>query len=403
MPRVAALPPMKAAPVLDQVILAYSPVFDRKLGLAATRLTVFPVPGSTPDAPALLDALGEAFHGTPSAAAVVPGLWLSVADEGWLDAVLEHLRHPRPGLLVEVPAFLALPRGALLRALHQAGQPLALAGGPEPDPRLRGLTRWNVLAAADRAAAPGRLSGAWLCAGVRAQAELDGALEQGAQAVAGWPVDDELVPALPTGVPPEVRGIVELMNRLEREESADRLEAVLTSDPTLAFRLLRYLNSAAFGLRAEVTSFRHGLMMLGHRRLKRWLALLLASGSPNREARPLMPVAARRGLLMDELAKAGGDDESMRAEMFIGGVFSLLDRMLRQPMPVLMANLPVHERVQRSLLTAQGPYSPHLALAAALESGAAADIQAAAEAAMVARAEVNRALLRALSLARGLD
>ena len=82
-----------------------------------------------------------------------------------------------------------------------------------------------------------------------------------------------------------------------------------------------------FGLRAEVTSFRHGLKMLGHQRLKRWLALLLATGSPNPLARLLNPVAARRGLVLDELARRSGDDW-LRSEMFIGGVFSLLDRLL---------------------------------------------------------------------------
>lgn len=400
---------MKPAPVLDQVTLAYSPVFDRKLGVAATRLTVFPATPaggarSAADGEALLEAIAQAFDDAPSQSTTLPSVLLNVADESWLDAVLDSAqRAPRP-FLIEVPVFMAAAREARLAGLKSAGQALAAVGVGPLEPRLRASFRFINVPASDRQSVTPRspMPLPWWCSGVRSGAELDGALEQGAQAVAGWPMDDDIVYAKPTGIPPEVKGIVELMNRLEREEPPDRLEAVLTADPTLAFRLLRYLNSAAFGLRAEVTSFKHGLMMLGHKRLKRWLALLLASGSPNRESRPLLPVAARRGLLLDELAKAGGD-ETLRAEMFICGVFSLLDRMLRQPMDVLMANLPVHERVQQSLLTGKGPFSHQLALVAALEQGAAADIQAAAQAAMVSRAEVNRALLRTLSLARELD
>jgi EAL and modified HD-GYP domain-containing signal transduction protein len=179
------------------------------------------------------------------------------------------------------------------------------------------------------------------------------------------------------------------------------MEAVLTGDPALGFRLLRYLNSAAFGLRAEVTSFRHGLKMLGHQRLKRWLALLLATGSPNPLARLINPVAARRGLVLDELARRSGDDW-LRSEMFIGGVFSLLDRLMGLPMEALMRDLPVPPRVQQSLL-GSGPYAQHLALVQALEAGSAADIAEACEAALASRGDVNRALLRALSLARELD
>jgi EAL and modified HD-GYP domain-containing signal transduction protein len=202
-------------------------------------------------------------------------------------------------------------------------------------------------------------------------------------------------------MPPEVGGIVELMNRIEREEPVERMEAVLNADPALAFRLLRYLNSAAFGLRAEVTSFRHGLMMVGYQRLKRWLALLLATGSKNPASRLINAVAARRGLIMEELARSSGD-ETMRSEMFICGVFSLLDRQLRQPLGDLMGALPVQQRVQSSLVD-NGPYAQHLRLVQALEQCSPPDIGEAAERVLLGRAEVNRALLRALALAQELD
>ena len=93
--------------------------------------------------------------------------------------------------------------------------------------------------------------------------------------------------------------IVELMNRVDRQESIVRLEAVLKNDPTLAFRLVRYINSAAFGLRVEISSFRHAIMMLGYQKLKRWLALLLASASTDPNVKPVMFAALRRGLFME--------------------------------------------------------------------------------------------------------
>src|SRR5690606_40446300 len=65
-------------------------------------------------------------------------------------------------------------------------------------------------------------------------------------------------------------------------------------------------------------------------RLKRWLALLLATASKDPNMRPVMFAAVRRGLLMEEIARSGGSDE-MRSELFICGVFSLLDRMFNQP------------------------------------------------------------------------
>ena len=124
--------------------------------------------------------------------------------------------------------------------------------------------------------------------------------------------------------------IIELIHRVDNEEPIDRLEATLRRDPTLAFKLLRYINSPAFGLRVEISSFSHAIMMLGYQRLKRWLALLLATASKDVNLRPVMFAALRRGLLMEELVR-GSADEELRNEVFICGVFSLLDRMFQQP------------------------------------------------------------------------
>ena len=78
---------------------------------------------------------------------------------------------------------------------------------------------------------------------------------------------------------PELQVIVELIHRVDKEAPIEQLEATLKRDPSLAFKLLRYINSPAFGLRVEISSFRHAIMLLGYQRLKRWLALLLATSS----------------------------------------------------------------------------------------------------------------------------
>jgi EAL and modified HD-GYP domain-containing signal transduction protein len=182
-----------------------------------------------------------------------------------------------------------------------------------------------------------------------------------------------------------------------------QLEGVLRRDPTLAFRLMRYLNSPAFGLTVEINSFGHALMLLGHQRLKRWLALLLASSAKGVNAKPLMYAAVRRGLLMEELARASGGDAEMRSEMFICGVFSLLDRLLNQPMKELLPTVPVPERVAQALRDDAGPYAPMLHLVQAVELGTVFDIREKAEALLLGPVVINRAVLAALNAARQLD
>ena len=177
---------------------------------------------------------------------------------------------------------------------------------------------------------------------------------------------------------------------------------MLKRDPSLAFKLMRYINSPAFGLRVEISSFRHAIMMLGYQRLKRWLALLLATAGKDANMKPVMFAAVRRGLLMEELVRSSGDEE-MRNEMFICGVFSLLDRMFKQPFSDLMKTIPVPERVYQALVKNEGPFQPYLAMVRAAEGESVFEYREAAEQLLMSVAEINRAQLRALMGARALE
>jgi EAL and modified HD-GYP domain-containing signal transduction protein len=220
--------------------------------------------------------------------------------------------------------------------------------------------------------------------------------------VVGWPVGEAPgADAKPRQVPTGVTTVVDLMQRVDREEPAEKLEAVVKNDPTLAFRLMRYLNSPGFGLSVEISSFRHALMILGYARLKRWLALLVTSAIDDPDLKPLMHLAVRRGLLMEEIARPGGDD-TLRNELFICGVFSTLDRMLGQPFERLLKSIPVQETVAQALVEDAGPCAPFLAIARAVEQESAYDIRESAEALMLTVGDVNRALAKSLVHAHSL-
>jgi EAL and modified HD-GYP domain-containing signal transduction protein len=79
------------------------------------------------------------------------------------------------------------------------------------------------------------------------------------------------------------------------------------------------VNSPGFGLRVEVQSFRHALMMLGVERLKRWLMLMALTSSKDANMRPLMFASFRRGSFLENLIGDQGD-RSMKDEVFILGV-----------------------------------------------------------------------------------
>jgi EAL and modified HD-GYP domain-containing signal transduction protein len=395
---------MATSSVIDHVLIGYAPLTDRQRGPAGMRLTIVPAMGrATPDAAALLQAVGQSF---PAPSVVL----LNIADEKLLDAVLGQPAI-ESNIVVEVPAFLAEhpPRADVLRRLRQMGVGLAFSGRPasEIPPLLQNCFRYAITelgpggaGGASSGAAPRSVT--QVVSGVMEMADLERAFAGGASVAIGWPVEPGALPAGKAAVPPDLRGIVDLMNRVDRQEPAEKMEPVLKTDPTLAFRLLRYINSPAFGLRVEVTSFKHALMLLGYGRLKRWLALLLASGSRDQTIRPLMRAAVCRGFLMEELGKNAGDEE-IRGEMFVCGVFSLLDQMLRQPFSELLKSVPVPDRVASSLLYPDGPYAAYLDLVRALEQSSPVDIRERAGKLFLTQGDVSRAVLHGLGGARQIE
>ena len=435
---------MQDAAVLNQLLLGYSPLLDRERKVVALRLTVFPDrPDATPAGAALLQALQTVWPAGEggavslkldprpldprkpagrAASGVRPAVSLNLAGEGLLRSVLA--AQPGPQLMIEVPAFMAADPSlaADLRRVHAEGSVLLIKGRPTaplPAEVLALFSHAIVESAEDQridpAPQPGARNITFVRAGARSPAEIDTAFQQGAVAVLGWPWDDTPQPPRPPGVrnavASDVGAVMELIQGVDQALPVPQLEAVLRRDPTLAFRLMRYLNSPAFGLSVEVNSFGHALMLLGYQRLKRWLALLLAPSGKGPQAPAAMYAAVRRGLLMEELGRdqgLGADSSEVRGEMFICGVFSLLDRLLQQPMSDLLPSVPVPERVQQALRgegdpAGGGPYAPYLALVKAIEHESLYDMRELSESLMLGAGAVNRALLRALLAARQLD
>ena len=396
--------------ILGQIALGYSPFIDRNRSVTATRLTVMPLrPDAVLDVAQLLHEVGNVW---PASGAKVS---LNVVSESLLQDLFG--AQPSANLMVEIPSFMATDpaNAAAIAALHTNGSTLLLKGRPLQElPReILPCFKYSIIDLADErrvgetTTPPGiTRTIQYVQSGVRTVADMEACFQRGAQAVLGWPIDDAVTTtAARSGkqvAAPDMQVIVELIHRVDKEEPIEKLEATLKRDPPLAFKLLRYINSPAFGLRVEISSFRHAIMMLGYQRLKRWLALLLATASKDVNLKPVMFAAVRRGLLMEELAR-GVADEEMRNEVFICGVFSLLDRMFQQPFAQLLESIPVPERVRQALVDESGPFQPYLEVVRAVESESLFEFREAADKLMMSVNEINRAQLRALMQAAELE
>lgn len=233
--------------------------------------------------------------------------------------------------------------------------------------------------------------------GVTSIAMLKRSFDTGAAACIGWPFDDSAQHATQTESNPDFSTITQLLTMIERDADAADLEKVVRRDAALAYRLLRYINSAAFGLTVEIQSFQHAVMMLGYERLKRWLLLMLVTASKDANMRPVMFASFRRGLFMENLVGEDGDPAT-RDTVFILGVLSLLDKLFFEPLPTLLAKLHVAEGIREALVERNGPYAAYLGVAEAVEREPGEALHGCLDRVLVSIEHCNRALIKAITV-----
>jgi hypothetical protein len=223
--------------------------------------------------------------------------------------------------------------------------------------------------------------------------------QQGAWGVAGWPLEDVLHGYRQQVIQPSQRAIAQLVEATNTDESMETVERLLGEEPILAYRFLRYANSAALGLRTEIDSLRHGLMVLGFAMLKKWLLEQLPQSTSDLNLQPIRSAMVLRARLMANLLQAGEEDD-LRREIYLCGLLSQIDLMLGEPLGASLQRIPLPSRVNSAILGNSGPYLPYLEVATALESPHTQRTQAVINRHRMGNDEVNRALLKTLATAQ---
>ncbi len=194
--------------------------------------------------------------------------------------------------------------------------------------------------------------------------------------------------------------ILQLMEMVRKNADINQLESVVKRDATLAYKLLRYINSAGFGLRSELQSLKHAVQMLGYSPLYRWLTLLLATSSTHGFSPVLLETAIIRGRfaeLLGQLKLSKSDAENL----FVAGMFSLLDRLLGLPMDEVLSSIQLPEAVTQALISRDGSFGAYLALAEACELNSNL-VGSLADSLKISTEEVNAAHLSALVWAKNI-
>lgn len=142
-----------------------------------------------------------------------------------------------------------------------------------------------------------------------------------------------------------------IFREIERDEpDIDDLSRAISSDVALSYRLLRYLNSAIFGLRGKVDSIKQALLLLGLLHIRHWLrVVLLTDLLPKGKSRELSVMSVKRGKFFELLARQYPALGCKPDKMFLLGLFSMLEGMLDRPMREIAKELPIDSEHQAAL------------------------------------------------------
>lgn len=150
------------------------------------------------------------------------------------------------------------------------------------------------------------------------------------------------------------------------------LENLVKREPSLCYRLLRYLNSPLLALSAPVNSIRHGLNLLGERESVRWIRMATTLVMGQEKSSDLVLCSLVRARFCELIAPRV---EHGSSDLFLMGMLSLMDAILAVPIGMLMEELCLDPDIKAQLLNAKTktgnvtPLSPVYDLMIAREEG----------------------------------
>ena len=165
---------------------------------------------------------------------------------------------------------------------------------------------------------------------------------------------------------------IELLN-IVNDADFDLTKAadIIGRDTALVLKLLEIVNKLS--VNSEITSIRHAAAMLGQKELKKWINTAvtnqLCADKPNEITR----VSLLRAKFCENLASMF-DMGGLSSELFLVGLFSVLDIILDMPMKEALKKVKVSKQIEKALVKNEGEFASVLSFVMAYENANWAEI-----------------------------
>jgi EAL and modified HD-GYP domain-containing signal transduction protein len=161
--------------------------------------------------------------------------------------------------------------------------------------------------------------------------------------------------------------VLDLLSKLsDPSTTVDDIERIITTDPALSLRILRFVNSPLSGLTNEIESIHHAIVLIGRDMIKSWVTLLALSKLDGTIPELLSNMFVR-AKFCELYAREGG--MAPAEAFFTAGLLSLMDAMMGVSMAEIVETLPLTAELKQGLVTKEGPYGRALEAVELMEDG----------------------------------
>ncbi|MFN8526725.1 MAG: HDOD domain-containing protein [Chloroflexota bacterium] len=155
-------------------------------------------------------------------------------------------------------------------------------------------------------------------------------------------------------VPANTRSYLNLLREINQPDlDFGSIEQIIKNEVALTYKLLRCINSVAFGLRHQVRSIRQAMMLLGERGVRKWASLVVMSSINQRGLSELIVGSLLRAKFCELLAEPL-HQKDREEDLFLVGLFSMLDAITNRPLEEVIEGLPLSSDVRAALLARIG-------------------------------------------------
>ncbi len=168
-------------------------------------------------------------------------------------------------------------------------------------------------------------------------------------------------------IPDSKLSVLRALQHVMQAQAIPDIHGVIKSDVSLSYRLMKYINSASFGLATNIASIEQALALLGLNNIRRWLSLLTLATLGQHKTSELLKTALIRAYTLENIAKQCDEEEA--GDDFLLGMFSILDALLDVNMQEATQGLYLPCGVREGLLNSSSIMGQKLLMCQSLERG----------------------------------